>query len=466
MYSGSGGSGSFDASGVAPYQGGEQPDVVAKMQSRYHQIAWSRMMLLMLLSLGIATAVMKPLWQILRMTAEPAVVYFVGTSLVQWVAIVCLVMAVAYVGIMVVVFRSGSHDQGQVQTIITVTVMMASLFGLALLMLSFPLTARLSEVHEEMYFGCQYGRDTQRLYENSQELQMLRSTPACSAKESVEDCDGFSLLDTPGVTGFLKTMESHYHCSGFCFMVDTRNATGLKPRVMEKFDGSKLASAASKQMASSSGIKASSLAALLTSAGAAGQLASGKAEQVRKSAVVQDVADRRLASPQRTTKSAEAQRLSNSTFRSSLTRSRLAVALTRLSKVAPRAGELDASEHDPDISDTVAMLQLRAYTTESDAGPPAQPQVGQVGPYPPALFSRTQNKVSCDGAAVRALKYVAIDGAMFFYWEGLILLIVGVLVNLTRVGALCIEGIQGSRAEAAQKAQGQCAGGPGQQPMQ
>merc|ERR1719491_2188774 len=107
------------------------------------------------------------------------------------------------------------------------------------------------------------------------------------------------------------------------------------------------------------------------------------------------------------------------------------------------------------------MLQLRAQTLDSNnvnvnvvgQGHLQISQPGKVEGHPPTLFSHTNNKVSCDGAIARALKYGPVAVSNFLYWEGLALLVIAVLVNMLKLGALCKldGGLQGRPLEVEQK---------------
>merc|ERR1719399_1962888 len=56
---------------------------------------------------------------------------------------------------------------------------------------------------------------THRTFEYWTVLNNIRSQPECATKASVEECAGFEVAAP--YTTFLKTMETNFRCSGFCW---------------------------------------------------------------------------------------------------------------------------------------------------------------------------------------------------------------------------------------------------------
>merc|ERR1719161_743454 len=111
-----------------------------------------------------------------------------------------------------------SHARPQVQTEQTI-MMIANIFitllGLVLMLVSLPLSRQSIEIYNDLMHRCDYSERTHRMYEYSQVLHNIRTTPDCASKFSVEECNGYS--DAPPYTSFLKAMETDFRCSGFCY---------------------------------------------------------------------------------------------------------------------------------------------------------------------------------------------------------------------------------------------------------
>merc|ERR1719401_2340996 len=83
------------------------------------------------------------------------------------------------------------------------------------MLFSLPLSRHALETYENLMENCEHSVQTHRLYEYSQVLQNIRQTRDCKTQVSVETCDGYQAVYP--YTDFLKYMESHYRCSGFCY---------------------------------------------------------------------------------------------------------------------------------------------------------------------------------------------------------------------------------------------------------
>lgn len=422
------------------------------------RIGW-RIMVVASVTIGNMMLAAYPLWSAVAMLHDPACAFFVGQQLPTLTLVVCAIGALGFALVVGPALRS-VRDHSAEQTVITFTAMVLCALGIGFLLLSYPLSAKSAMVHRELYFDCQYGPHTQRLYENAQELQLLRATPACALQNSIETCDGFGALNVPALTGFLKSMELQYGCAGFCYQ--DINLTALAGVVARQSSRVSAASSSTKAIANSTRSEASSAAGHASASSSSVTGATTKAPAMKST------------TPQEQQHAAQLQLAPGSSQRASggpggaLRRSgtpaepparqgvSLSTALQRLAQAPQRPSSLadlgEVSAQEPDLGDTVAMLQLRAHTLDNVMDSSAARQPGKVGGYPPTLFSRADSKVSCDGAAGRALKYEAGDAGTFLYWEGLALLVVAVLANVLRMGALCLEGLRCAPAEAEPKA--------------
>merc|ERR1719159_456519 len=77
------------------------------------------------------------------------------------------------------------------------------------------LTHQAELTRTNLLYRCDTSEQTHRLYEYSQVLHNIRASPECAKKFSVEECDGYE--SAPPYTSFLKTLESDFRCSGFCY---------------------------------------------------------------------------------------------------------------------------------------------------------------------------------------------------------------------------------------------------------
>jgi len=101
------------------------------------------------------------------------------------------------------------------QTIMMIANIFITLLGLVLMLLSLPLSRQAIDTYNNLMHRCDYSAQTHRMYEYSQVLHNIRRTPSCASKFSVEECPGYE--DAAPYTSFLKTMETQFRCSGFCY---------------------------------------------------------------------------------------------------------------------------------------------------------------------------------------------------------------------------------------------------------
>merc|ERR1719433_1253329 len=76
-------------------------------------------------------------------------------------------------------------------------------------------TEQTIDTYNNLMHRCDYSAQTHRMYEYSQVLHNIRRTPSCASRYSVEECPGYE--DAAPYTNFLKTMETQFRCSGFCY---------------------------------------------------------------------------------------------------------------------------------------------------------------------------------------------------------------------------------------------------------
>merc|ERR1719316_976800 len=99
------------------------------------------------------------------------------------------------------------------QTVMMVVNMFITL--LTLMLLSLPLSRQAADTYIALTHRCDYDDLTHRTFEYWTVLNNIRSQPECATKASVEECAGFEVAAP--YTTFLKTMETNFRCSGFCW---------------------------------------------------------------------------------------------------------------------------------------------------------------------------------------------------------------------------------------------------------
>lgn len=162
--------------------------------------------------LGMVSLV--PIWNAVALMEDVNYAFWHGRALPILTILLCLSVVALYAATAVVFF---AHPRPQVPTE-QAMVMMASTFvtllGLALVLVSMPLSRQAAETYDNLTSKCDYSLETHRVYEYYQVLQNIRETPECARKYSVEECQGYE--DAPPYTTFLKALESSLHCRGFC----------------------------------------------------------------------------------------------------------------------------------------------------------------------------------------------------------------------------------------------------------
>lgn len=155
-----------------------------------------------------------PLWNAVHLLQDRNFVFWNGRFVPSLMMGLCISILTSYVIIMLDTFRHASAG-----TLLRVAKSISHLFllllGLVLVCTSYPLSIQASNTASELLENCPSGDTSYRLYEYSQVLHNIRSSPGCAHKRSVEQCEGYA--EAPPYTDFLKTMEKEFACSGFCY---------------------------------------------------------------------------------------------------------------------------------------------------------------------------------------------------------------------------------------------------------
>jgi len=156
-----------------------------------------------------------PVWNAVALMSDSNFVFWVGRNLPVWMIVFCFFLIVLYIITILTFFTYARLEVQNEQTIMMIANVFITLLGLVLMLVSLPLSRSSVETYHNLMHRCDYSEQTHRMYEYSQVLQNIRSTPECMAMYSVEECVGYA--DAPPYTTFLKAMETDFRCSGFCY---------------------------------------------------------------------------------------------------------------------------------------------------------------------------------------------------------------------------------------------------------
>jgi len=156
-----------------------------------------------------------PIWNAASLLHDDNYVFWAGRAVPLWLITLCVVIIVLYVVTILSFFTYSRPSVRTEQTIMMIANIFITLLGLMLMLISLPLSRQSIETYNNLMHRCDYSEQTHRMYEYSQVLHNIRAQPACAKKFSVEECDGYG--SAPPYTSFLKSMESDFRCSGFCY---------------------------------------------------------------------------------------------------------------------------------------------------------------------------------------------------------------------------------------------------------
>lgn len=176
----------------------------------------------------LAMLAIVPIWNATALLHDFNYVFWAGRQVPTMMIVACVIIVVLYcttTGL----FACRAHQSVQTeQSILMIGNIFITLFGLFLMMSSIPLSRQAELTSGNLLHSCDYSEETHRVYEYSQVLQNIRATPACAAKVSIEECDGYQVSQP--YTGFLKSLETNFRCSGFCYRppAASKSAAGAK----------------------------------------------------------------------------------------------------------------------------------------------------------------------------------------------------------------------------------------------
>lgn len=156
-----------------------------------------------------------PVWNAVSLLQDFNYTFWSGHHVPHCIIITCASIILLYIAISSVFFGRTQASAQTEQMIMNMATIFITLFGVALMLASLPLTWEANLTSTNLLHNCDASAQTHRLYEYSQVLQNIRATPECAKKFSVEECAGYQ--DSPPYTNYLKQMESSFMCAGFCY---------------------------------------------------------------------------------------------------------------------------------------------------------------------------------------------------------------------------------------------------------
>jgi len=174
-----------------------------------HVFTWTSILLL-------GTLMVIPIWNACSLLVDENYVYWAGRTVPAVMISACIGIMTVYVVTMLLFFKWARPSvRSSEQTVMMIVNMFITLLGLTLMLVSLPLSRQAADTYIALTHRCDYDDLTHRTYEYWTVLHNIRSQPECATATSVEECDGYE--QALPYTTFLKTLESQFRCSGFCW---------------------------------------------------------------------------------------------------------------------------------------------------------------------------------------------------------------------------------------------------------
>lgn len=472
--------GAAPVSAHAQYTGGA--NIPFPEKPRASENMWSRGALTWIGVLIFSLAVVMPCWDAVRLGGDAIYVYFMGRYFQSWAVFVCIASVLWYAIAMRALFKFAWTEFKTEHTVLMITMVTTTGLGLALVLLSVPMRRDVNDVYTELFSNCQFGPHTQRLYEYSTVLTGLRNTPDCIAKTSVEQCSGYA--ESQPYTGFLKELETQYHCAGFCWGGSSEAASVAAAHiaggraVATKTKGAPNARQTAEPTTTPPATTASSTSVPPTTAqSTAVQFPAAQPEQVqlRIPMLKQPTADRpaELAVPLKlsyppalATPSLPAwhtlptsptlprpleptqirsfaampavarDRRSDSVLHSGKT---LAGAIKQLAVHTKQRHQAPRGQHGFSMLalDSHLSAARHVFHMSHNSSMRLVDQPGRAGTPPPSLFSQSNYQESCDGVSARVLQLKGLGIANMLFYHGVILMTTAVVIGFLRAMSSC-----------------------------
>jgi hypothetical protein len=188
-----------------------KPDAVT---NQLKKLLHPTMIFMVVGTLLLAMLAVVPIWNACYLLHNTNYTFWAGSTIPQCIILFSVVIVFLFPMTLALYFKSDETARTE-QKVMMVANIFITLFGLFLMVFSLPLTEQAQRTSTNLLYRCDSAEDMHRLYEYSHVLQNVRAQPACATKFSVVDCDGYE--DVAPYTDFLRSMESEFHCAGFCY---------------------------------------------------------------------------------------------------------------------------------------------------------------------------------------------------------------------------------------------------------
>jgi len=141
-------------------------------------------------------------------------VFWIGRFLPFMVILACVGVTLLLVATLYLLRDHAAPSTRNALTMSLVANIFTALLGLSLMLLALPLSTKLYATADQIAIGCVVpSRDMRTLMYYSQVMHNMRTTPNCTVKESIADCDGYKENE---YTTYLRDLEEEFQCVPFC----------------------------------------------------------------------------------------------------------------------------------------------------------------------------------------------------------------------------------------------------------
>lgn len=154
-----------------------------------------------------------PLWNSALLLSSVLYTHFLGSGPMIALIASCCSVFFGYVILLKGFFQSLPYKARSAQTVAMLAGAVLTALGLSFMLCGHSLSDRALLSAHQVLADCAFAEPSAELARTSALLYVLRSSPLCAARSSVELCTGY--VATPE-SAVLKVMESDLHCSTFC----------------------------------------------------------------------------------------------------------------------------------------------------------------------------------------------------------------------------------------------------------
>mmetsp|Transcript_52808 Transcript_52808/g.113075 ORF Transcript_52808/g.113075 Transcript_52808/m.113075 type:complete len:359 (-) Transcript_52808:58-1134(-) len=156
-----------------------------------------------------------PIWDALAMLQSFEYAMWMDHRLPEVLIVASLGLIAFFFLITVIILgRWASNPQASL-TLVTTTSMILTLFGIVMVVVSFPLARDALKMHNDITYNCMGIEKARAIHLEYMKLLALRTTPDCAKQYTIEACEGYQANSS--LTKYIKAIEKTYLCSGFCY---------------------------------------------------------------------------------------------------------------------------------------------------------------------------------------------------------------------------------------------------------